>query len=71
MQTLDVSVNPLLSGPLPPAYSTMTALSNLQLYGGVLNGTLPEAWSEMTALTMLLLENSQLTGVESVKCVEI
>jgi hypothetical protein len=52
-----------LTGSLPVAWSTLTKIQKLYVFGhGGLGGTLPAAWVAMTALTKLRLDSNGLTG---------
>ena len=51
-----------LSGTLPEAWSSLTALTGLSLSQNQLWGTLPAAWSSLTALTELEMGQNNLSG---------
>ncbi|KXZ46155.1 hypothetical protein GPECTOR_46g224 [Gonium pectorale] len=46
------------SGSLPPSFSSLTNLANLDLQSNNINGTLPAAWSRMTRLNSLMMNNN-------------
>jgi hypothetical protein len=75
LETLDLSDNPRLVGPLPPARLGYSRLHTLDLSGTSLTGPIPESWSNFVSLASLDLTGTELScdlradGKGGVECV--